>query len=74
MVNLKEIIDEVFRHLEVFLQSTGSQPRPASCACAKATAKERGIYAAMRRYYHNILFPGINKTAMQKPAIQTCLL
>jgi hypothetical protein len=23
------------------------------CACAKATAKQRGTYVAMHRYYHN---------------------
>jgi hypothetical protein len=31
------------------------------------TAKERGIYAAMHKYYHN-KFPRINKTAKRKPA------
>jgi hypothetical protein len=29
MVNLKEMIDQVIRHLEAFLQSTGNQLRPA---------------------------------------------
>jgi hypothetical protein len=45
--------DKVIRHLEAFLQSTGSQLRPDPCACARVTAKERGTHTAMHKYYQN---------------------
>jgi hypothetical protein len=50
VVNLKEMIDKVIRHLEASLQSTDSPLRPAPCACARATAKGRGTYTAMCKY------------------------
>jgi hypothetical protein len=47
------MIDEIICHLEVLLESTGIQLEPAPCACVRATAEERGTYAAMHKYYHN---------------------
>lgn len=54
---------EMIRHLEAFHQSTCSQLRLLPCACAKVTAKERGNYAAMHKYYLS-RYSWISKTTL----------
>lgn len=47
------MLDNVVRHLEALIQSTGSQLRPDPCTCGKATAQGRGTSASMRKCYCN---------------------